>query len=332
MTTMSEYIYPIQHFEAILEEGFDYDLPEETMRLINKISSQVGDPTYIKTPIFKKTVRNPNRKRRGKQKPLSDDQWEALRNFETTKIEKNENGIHKDLNVIRNKLNKLTDTTYEDVLDEVTRTVSHISGYAKGNDYIILHNTLFDICSTNTFYSEIFTKVYTELLHECSELMSIYNLRFNSQPILILQEFDKKHNISDLYEKVTSNNNYDELCRLNAIHDNKQALCSFVGHMIQNNMFEANIVYSFINELIQEFMELITVENKTRNCEDLSEILYEIILACKFYLKETDGEQYDDIVSEIETITEIDSNPEEYPSLNNKCVFKCMDLFDMILS
>jgi hypothetical protein len=46
--------YNIRFFKDILYEGFDFVLPEETVKLIHSLSSQVGSPNYIKTPVFKK--------------------------------------------------------------------------------------------------------------------------------------------------------------------------------------------------------------------------------------------------------------------------------------
>lgn len=46
--------YDVQFFNKVSYNGFNYTLPEYSMFLINKISEQVGSPTYIKTPVFKK--------------------------------------------------------------------------------------------------------------------------------------------------------------------------------------------------------------------------------------------------------------------------------------
>lgn len=326
MSTMSERVYSIEYFQKILDNGFDYKLPESTMALINKISSQVGDPTYIKTPIFKKNVRHTNRKKNRSQKPLTDEQWQELRNFEKTKIIKNEEGIHKYINQLRNKLNKLTNTTYDDVIFEVKQIMSEMMELMNTRDYTILHNTIYDICSGNTFYSNIFTKLYVFMVHTYEGFKQEYELRFNNDPVLILYEFDKKHDLEALYNKMTTSDNYDDLCKLNLIHDKKQALCKFVGNLITYNMFSSTTVYKFIDDFIQEYEGNIDINNNSRRCEDLSEMIYEIILTCKSYLSTTDTDSYEEITEEIEMISELATK--DHPSLTNKCVFKFMDLLD----
>ena len=55
MTTIK---YTLQDFERIKFEGFDFNIPSETLALITDLASHVGSPNYIKTPIFKKNIGN----------------------------------------------------------------------------------------------------------------------------------------------------------------------------------------------------------------------------------------------------------------------------------
>jgi hypothetical protein len=46
--------YTLKDFTEIAFNGFDINLPEETLVIITELSQQVGSPTYIKTPTFHK--------------------------------------------------------------------------------------------------------------------------------------------------------------------------------------------------------------------------------------------------------------------------------------
>ena len=46
--------YTIQDFNAITFNGFNLSLPEDAIRIISELSLQVGSPSYVKTPVFKK--------------------------------------------------------------------------------------------------------------------------------------------------------------------------------------------------------------------------------------------------------------------------------------
>ena len=46
--------YTLQNFTDITFNGFDIQLPDETLAIITELSQQVGSPTYIRTPTFLK--------------------------------------------------------------------------------------------------------------------------------------------------------------------------------------------------------------------------------------------------------------------------------------
>ena len=111
-------VYPLEKINEILYQGFEYSLPDETLAIISKISSEVGSPDYIKTPVFQKRE-NPmkvepsacakesfngggNKKRRGNANEIvNDEDWDTLITFQTTKIEE-KTGIDNKIDNIRN--------------------------------------------------------------------------------------------------------------------------------------------------------------------------------------------------------------------------------------
>ena len=46
--------YTLNDINNILFQGFDYKLPEETLKIISELALQVGSPDYVKTPVFQK--------------------------------------------------------------------------------------------------------------------------------------------------------------------------------------------------------------------------------------------------------------------------------------
>ena len=113
--------YSIEDFNDFENDGFLYQLPTDTMMLINKLSEMVGAPTYQKTPIFS---RNNNIKKRNKHDNKNNDyhtnnlnnEWNMLRTFKTTQITKGEN---KNINEVRTLLNKLTGTNYDKIKPQI---------------------------------------------------------------------------------------------------------------------------------------------------------------------------------------------------------------------
>ena len=106
--------YTLNDFNNIIFNGFNYELPAETIRVISELALEVGSPDYVKTPIFQKrenpmksdvasssSSNNPNfKKKRGKNMEINDGDWEALRTFQATKIEERD-GINGEIDNIR---------------------------------------------------------------------------------------------------------------------------------------------------------------------------------------------------------------------------------------
>ena len=71
-------------YDRIKREGFTFILPQETLQAIKTIASNVGAPEYIKTPHFEKRTH----KTRAPPKEITDTEWDNLRSFKATILEK----------------------------------------------------------------------------------------------------------------------------------------------------------------------------------------------------------------------------------------------------
>jgi len=54
MAAISTTIYSLNDVNTLVSNGFNYELPMETLTIISELSQQVGSPDYIRTPIFVK--------------------------------------------------------------------------------------------------------------------------------------------------------------------------------------------------------------------------------------------------------------------------------------
>jgi hypothetical protein len=131
--------YTLDEINSIIFQGFNYELPVETLNIISELSLQVGSPDYVKTPVFQKrenimkvdnTQKDAAFKKKKNNKSMeivNDDDWEALRSFQTTKIEEKV-GIDIKIDTIRNYLNKLTDKNYIDIFGKIIETIETALG------------------------------------------------------------------------------------------------------------------------------------------------------------------------------------------------------------
>jgi len=328
--------YTLEKIEDIIFNGFDYEVPDNIMETISNIALKVGSPDYIKTPVFKKRE-NPmkiepvasasiskenlgNKKKRGNKgmEVLNDDDWDSLRTFQTTKIEA-KSGVDADFDSIRALINKITDKNYIDIRNKIVEIIEKV---VNENSESVLSNigtNIFDIASSNRYFSKIYADLYTDLSSKFDFIKSKYQEN--------LQRFTELFNN---IEYIDPNENYDKFCEINKINEKRKSLASFYINLMNNGIISKEEIMVITRNLLANIYNFISLENKKNEVEELTEI---IAILYKKQLYEDDGSEcYDDIdgynINEIiEKIA--NSKVKDYKSLTNKTLFKFMDLIEM---
>lgn len=343
--------YNIEFIYKLKQEGFNYEIPERTMYLINKISKQVGAPTYSRTPIFKKKlnsnydntlgVKDPfnytnfteqeknsdssfkiiskkkNKNVKQKSRVINDNEWKNIRSFETTKIEKNEEGIEKELNKIRIQLNKLTDKTFLDVKMELFDIINSFINDVNEDDLLKVSNMIFDVGSSNGFYAKQYSLLYKDLMEK-------YNIM---ERVLTLQFKDVFTQITDV-KNADPEEDYEEFCVVNSQNDKIKSITRFMAYMFNEEIISKSDMYSLLNNIIDLFVLNINMEKTAFICEHLCDIIFEIIQVGGDNLKKCDEKKYGDIMELLEEWSEL--NIKNYPSYTNKSKFKLMDIIELM--
>jgi len=165
--------YSLDEINNIMFKGFNFIMPDETLKIISELALQVGSPDYVKTPVFQKKENpmkieptnkdfsNKKSKRNKVIEIINDEDWETLRTFQSTKIEE-KNGINVEIDTIRIYLNKLTDKNYIDMRNKIIEIIDKlIEENITTENMLHLSSTIFDIASTNRFYSKIYADLYS---------------------------------------------------------------------------------------------------------------------------------------------------------------------------
>jgi hypothetical protein len=181
MTTMT-LRYTLEQVEDIIFKGFDYRIPDNVMEKISNLAMQVGSPDYVKTPVFKKrenpmkaepettdaptvsSTKEFTKKRKGNKsmEVLNDEDWDTVRTFQTTKIEA-KTGIDADFDSIRAMINKMTDKNYIDIKNKIVEIIEKLVSENSDADLSAIGGNIFDIASSNRYYSKIYADLYAEL-------------------------------------------------------------------------------------------------------------------------------------------------------------------------
>lgn len=338
--------YTLETFNNITFNGFKFDFPEDTLKIISELALEVGSPNYVKTPVFQKRInpiktetlhnkekekethydfpkngydKNSTRRRRNNKSMeiLNDDDWETVRTFQTTKIEE-KIGLDVQIDLLRSHLNKMSEKNYVDIKNKITETIENIMKEIIDNNEITkLGTIIFEIASTNRFYSKIYADLYSDLINKFQIMEEIFQENFNNFM-----------NLFDTIEYVEPNVDYNKFCKINKDNERRKALAAFFVNLMNNNIISKNKIITIIRDLMNKVYTYINQDNKKNEVDELTENI--AILYKKELFNETLNYELIDnmtIPSIIEKLAH--SKCKNYLSLSNKTIFKFMDLIDM---
>lgn len=321
--------YTLNDFNKASFNGFDFNLPKQTIDIITDLSRQVGSPSYVKTPVFQKREVNVNssqkdsfnskKKRNKTMETLNDDDWETFRSFQPTKIEKKV-GLDAKFDIIRSYLNKLSDKSYFDFRDKIIETMEEITSNKENDEEILRIGTaIFEIASTNRFYSKLYADLYADLISKFEIMREVFN-----------NSFDKFMEMFTTIEYVDPNVDYDKFCKINSNNEKRKALSAFFVNLMMNQIIPDEKIVTLLNNLLTQINAFIVMENKKNEVDELTEnvaILYKKNL---FDCSEKTKKYNIDGLSIPELITKFaNAKTKDYSSFTNKSIFKYMDMIDV---
>ena len=319
--------YTIQEFTAITFNGFNLTLPEDTIKIISELSLQVGSPNYVKTPVFQKRE-NPlkqttqpviDKRRKGKNMEINDDDWSVIRNFQTTKFDVKE-GINAQIDIFRSHLNKMSDKNYIDsrnkIVDEIDKIVVN---HTDNNDLIQVSSIIFEIASTNRFFSKIYADLYSDLFLKYEFMRSVFEDSFNTFIGLFAT-----------IEYINPEEDYDKFCKINKDNEKRKALSVFFVNLMINGIIEKNKIVQLLKTLLIQASEFIIIPDKKNEVDELIENVALLYKKDLFDCESKDENLLVDGLTITGFITKLaNSKVQKDKSLSNKTVFKCMDLIGL---
>jgi len=324
--------YTLNDFNNIIFDGFDFVLPEETINLISELSLEVGSPSYIKTPVFKKkdvslvkplmssiSTESGYKKRKGNKgmEVINDDDWETLRTFHTTVIQQKV-GIDVQIDLIRSHLNKMSDKNFVEMKTKIFEVLDAlVDEDLSGESKMAVSTSIFDIASANRFYSKLYADLYSELIVKYPFMKEVF-----------VESFDSFIGVFNQIEYVDPDKNYDQFCRINKDNERRRSLSSFFVNLTLNGLITKADLLNVICKLMGNVFEYIVLENKKNEVDELTENIY-VLCGNKSILETKDVYVVDGMTIE-ESIKKLaNSKSKTYPSLSNKSIFKYMDMIEM---
>jgi hypothetical protein len=319
--------YTLQDFNTIIFNGFNFTLSDDIIEKINELATQVGSPTYIKTPVFQKKDRSAEsvapisssntKRRRDATKFNNGSGTDVEKLFNATKLV-HKTGLDGEIDLIRSYLNKITDRTFADMKTNIIGLLDKLfkENSISQEDVMRISSYLFEFASTNRYFSKLYADLYTELVNKYECMKQTLDESFHSFLELFIN-----------IEYVDPDVNYDEFCRINKVNEKRKALSAFFINLSANNLLSHDKLVDLTHKMILRVVEYMPMSDKKAHVDEYTENIA-ILFNKGEYAKVTD--KFIDGKTIMETIQMLaTSKPKTYPGLSSKCIFKYMDLIDM---
>jgi len=348
------YKYTIHDINNIILNGFEYKLDDQIVELISNLTSEVGSPTYIKTPNFQKQntenednktqkyqarsiygpgggvgsggsgkTNNSTKRHKGMSNkqhldPVKDDDWETIRTFSTTKMEQHE-GIDIFIDNIRSNLNKMSIKTYDEINTNVISNIDELlSQNISDEEANKISSIIFDIVSSNRFYSKLYANLYSNLLSK----YEFIKLVFKEKEASLCDVLNNVHYVSP-------DENYDLFCKMNNENEKRKALISFFINLVLYDVIAIGKIEELLIQLLDKLNVLIKEENKKFVVDEYIEIIF-ILYNKELFNNENKNFTVDNHNKIVEIIKHLAGvKVKTYPSLSSKSIFKLMDIIEM---
>lgn len=351
--------YTLQDYSDVLFTGYKYELPENTQNIIVNLTKELGvviaaaiaaaTVTHTHDDDYKRSNLHYNKRSKSdsrfkQRNERSDELWKGVPAFKATKIEKKE-GADQLMNEIRVCLNKISNKNYQQQRDAIFKWMQEVleeqDQEVQLKNVKMIAQSIFDIASSNKFYSEIYAVLYRELIE---------NYAFFSDYIsnVITEYYDG----IDKIEFVDSNKDYDKYCENNKLNDKRKAMSTFIVNLMKQQVLPKSEVLELIISIQNKIIENIDVDDKTNWIDEVTENLYILISLVAqdqtltgakhsselVVEKQSFSDQETEIGAIEEQVLKIRNNIElcskfkvkDHKSVSSRAIFKYMDILEIL--
>lgn len=268
---------------------------------------------------------------------IPNSEWDTILSFQKTEMKKKE-GIELSIDNIRSALNKLTDKTYASMLANILKEIAALFTASK-EDTSEEHNTvavmdrvassIFNTASSNAFYSEIYARLFHDLMEKEKEpgheQFAVFRGIFEKNLASFMSLFET-------IEYCDPKKNYDKFCDINKANEKRKAMSLFIVNLMKIGIVEKSQVLGLMRQIQELMYSNMRQEGKTNEVDELAENLFIMVKhSHAVFSASCDAETSGSFKSRVEQIAEVSKMKiKSKPSITNKTIFKHLDMLDEI--
>lgn len=331
--------YSISQIELIKGKGVNNKLSQDIKNILCELSTLITDNDGENNHIIgnnkhkrnnhnaievfnKRSYRGNRNENKQRESEHTHDDWETVRtSFKTTVIEKKE-GIDKKISEIRIALNKFSAKNKLEQTDKIISLIEVVIGDDESENIDVnmekIVNFIFDIASSNGFYSELYAEFYYKLMNKFDV--------FEGKIADIVKKY--KNSFDDIVP-VDPNTDYDAYCVFVKKNDMRKSMTTFMCHLTKYNVLDQTDLLSIINYIVEK-VPMNATTTATSVVEELIDNLF-IMITTVFMLYKNDDMFNSIIMPEIVRISKLRKLDKKlYIGMTSRATFKCMDLIDFV--
>lgn len=298
--------------------NYNMSLPIAVFNLIKQLDNMIIPPLSepsTTTDKPRKDHKKPNNNVAKQTSGVGSDDWISIKKIKPTKMEVKV-GIEKDINDIRISLNKISTKNYESqketILSFIIKIFNEETLEEAEKHLQPIAQFIFDIASSNKFYSELYADLYQSLTIKYSVFETI------------LHEFVSTYkNLIQKNVYVDPSVNYDAFCDYTTKNENRRATTSFLVMLMNRDVIPTQTIVEIVIHFQELLIQYIDEENRTNEVDELTEILFLFITLGKTKLCEC-PEYNNSIYPNLVNASQLKAKT--HKSLSSRSVFKFQDI------
>jgi len=307
--------YTINDFSKLAFNGIKYELNDPVLKILKVLCDNLPPMDDTKKSIVKTN----------KQFQQKTDDWSAVRshNTLTPRIREVKEGTEQSIKEIRIALNKLSNKNADIQQESIVRLIKQVISDSKEleEDMKKIYKLIYDIVSTNEFYSALYAKLYKDLIGIFPE--------FSGKIVDILIEYKKSFNN---IKSVDSNADYDGFCDNVKNNDLRRAMTTFIVNLLKNEVINEEDVIDTILYLIDLVRTNAQESDKSIVIEETIENIFIFIVQGNKKLNQN-AIWTDLMIPNIHQISKLrKTDSVKYKGMTSRSTFKLMDIIDELKS
>jgi hypothetical protein len=200
--------------------------------------------------------------------------------------------------------------------------------------------SIFNTASSNAFYSEIYARLFRDLMAQDSSSGDGATATATASPYAVFRELFERNletfmSLFETIEYCDPKKNYDKFCDINKANEKRKAMSLFIVNLMKIGIVEKTQVLALMRQIQELMYSNMRQEGKTNEVDELAENLYIMVKHGHSFLSAADADADADAAESfkvrVEQITEISKlKLKSKPSITNKTIFRHLDMLDEI--